>query len=92
MKTDDLYETVVPVEMGDLENIPETAATSLAILTERLEHLVALCERLQEDNRLLHEQNQALQAECVALREQNVQSRSRIEAMVLRLKGLEQAL
>lgn len=92
METDDLYQTVVPVEMGDLENIPETAATGLAILAERLERLVALCERLQGDNRLLREQNQVLQAECVALREQNVQSRSRIEAMVLRLKGLEQAL
>ena len=36
METDELYETVVPAEVGDLENIPETAATGLAILAERL--------------------------------------------------------
>lgn len=90
METDELYETVVPAEVGDLENIPETAATGLAILAERLERLAVLCERLQEDNRFLREQNQALQAEGSALREQNEQSRSRIEAMIVRLKGLEQ--
>lgn len=91
METDELFETPAPAEVGDLENIPETAATGLAILAERLDRVAALCERLKEDRRFLREQNQALQAECAALREQNEQSRSRIEAMIVRLKGLEQA-
>ncbi len=91
METDELYETAAPAEVDDLENISETAATGLAILAERLERLAALCERLQGDKHLLREQNRTLQAECAALREQNEQSRSRIDAMIVRLKGLEQA-
>ncbi|QQS54798.1 MAG: TIGR02449 family protein [Candidatus Competibacteraceae bacterium] len=91
METDELYETAAPAEVGDLENTPETATTGLAILAERLERLAALCERLQEDNHFLREQNQVLQAESSTLREQNEQSRSRIEAMIVRLRGLEQA-
>ena len=91
METDELYESAVPTDVGDLENVPETAATGLVILAERLDRLAALCEHLQGDNHLLREQNQALRAECATLREQNDQSRSRIEAMIVRLKGLEQA-
>ncbi|MDG4553044.1 MAG: TIGR02449 family protein [Candidatus Competibacter sp.] len=91
METDELHETVAPAEVSDLENIPETAATGLAILAERLDRVAALCERLKQDKRFLREQNRTLQAECAALREQNEQSRSRIEAMIVRLKGLEQA-
>lgn len=91
MKIEDLYENTVPDEASELDNATETAATSLAILAERVEQLMRACERLLQENQALREQEAALRTECDSLREKNEQSRSRIEAMVVRLKSLEQA-
>ncbi|MBK7541230.1 MAG: TIGR02449 family protein [Candidatus Competibacteraceae bacterium] len=90
MKIDELYETVVPSEVDPLDSVTETAASGLAILAERVEQLAQFCERLLRENQSLREQQHDLQAKCEQLHEKNELSRSRIEAMVVRLKSLEQ--
>lgn len=91
MKIDELYENAVPTEADPLDSVTETAASGLAILAERVEQLIHYCEQLLEENRALQEQRSELRAECDELREKNEQSRARIEAMIVRLKSLEQA-
>ena len=93
MENDHFAENELPVETDTDNGMPETmetAATSLAILVERVDQLARWCERLVAENRVLREQVNALQTERDALREKNEQSRTRIDAMVVRLKGLGQ--
>ena len=93
MENDHFAENELPVEADTDDEMPETvetAATSLAILVERVDQLARWCERLVAENRVLREQVNALQTERDALREKNEQSRARIDAMVVRLKGLGQ--
>ena len=94
MENDHSAENELPVEAGDADEMletVETAATSLAILVERVDQLTRWCERLVAENRVLREQVSALQTERDALREKNEQSRARIDAMIVRLKGLGQS-
>ena len=74
----------------DLPENPETPQTGLAVLAERVERLARLCERLAWDNQALSEELAELRAERDALFEKNEQSRARIEAMIARLRSLEQ--
>lgn len=90
MNIDDLYENFVSSEADPLDTVTETAASGLAILAERVERLVQCCEQLLEENQNLREQQRQSQQLCEQLQEQNALSRSRIEAMVVRLKSLEQ--
>jgi cell division protein ZapB len=55
----------------------------------RVEELVALCERLQQENARLRAQNNRLLNERVALVEKGEVSRQRIESIVSRLKTME---
>lgn len=59
-------------------------------LTERFEQLLAVCVRLNEENRSLKASQEALAAERANLLAKNEQARSRVEAMIARLKSLEQ--
>ncbi len=90
MNNENLNENIAPVEWVDFDSRSETAMTDLAILAERVERLVQRCEQLIGENRALHEQTSVLQAERDALREKSEQSRARIDAMVVRLRDLEQ--
>lgn len=74
----------------ETETIDQKIQSSFGLLEERLEELIHVCERLAEENRSLHEQQAALLAERDALIEKNEISRTRIEAMVARMKALEQ--
>ncbi|HPF57880.1 MAG TPA: TIGR02449 family protein [Candidatus Competibacteraceae bacterium] len=74
----------------DSDDSSGTVVTDLAILAERVERLVQLCEQLTQENQELHEQMTVLQAERDLLYDKNEQSRSRIEAMIVRLRDLEQ--
>lgn len=81
-------------EMLRMPEMPDTVATvetSLAILAERVDQLTTWCERLAGDNQSLREQGIALQTERDELRTKNGQLRARIDAMVVRLKGLGQS-
>ena len=61
-----------------------------AALSVSVSKLIQRCERLTNDKRELERRCAELQAERQSLIEQNEQARARIDAMVARLKGLEQ--
>ncbi len=60
-------------------------------LEQRLEQLTALCRQLQEENRALHEAQDTLVNERAGLLARNEQARTRVEAMIHRLRALEEA-
>ncbi|NJM11106.1 MAG: TIGR02449 family protein [Synechococcaceae cyanobacterium SM1_2_3] len=90
MENDNIDPNEIPVEAEALDLMPDTAVAGLMILSERVERLALLCERLAQENRILRDQQAALEAERDGLREKNEQSRLRIDAMIVRLKGLGQ--
>ena len=59
-------------------------------LEKRLDELVVICKQLQEENRSLHQRQEALMAERANLLQKNEQVRGRVEAMITRLKAMEQ--
>lgn len=59
-------------------------------LEKRLDELVVICRQLQEENRSLKQRQDALMAERASLLQKNEQVRGRVEAMVTRLKAMEQ--
>lgn len=89
MNADDLNENAA--EADPIRDVPETTATHVAILAERVEYLLGLCERLAQENQVLREHNAALLAEREALSQKYEQARARVEAMIVRMKDLEQA-
>jgi len=58
--------------------------------TERVEQLLVLAQRLAEENRSLRQSQEQLMSERANLLAKNEQARSRVEAMINRLKSLEQ--
>lgn len=63
---------------------------ALLALSERVDHLLELCRTLQGENRSLRHSQEQLAGERAQLLARNEQARSRVEAMILRLKSLEQ--
>ena len=59
-------------------------------ITLRVERLAAMCRQLSEENRILRQSQDQLAAERAQILARNEQARSRVEAMILRLKTLEQ--
>jgi len=59
-------------------------------LETRVNALIEFCTQLRDENRSLREQQDALVAERAKLIEHNELARSRVEAMVNRLKAMEQ--
>ena len=66
------------------------AEQRLDSLESRLEELLHVCDRLNAENRSLRERQDALVAERAALIEKNELARTRVEAMINRLKAMEQ--
>ena len=60
-------------------------------LEKRLDELVLICKQLQEENESLRVRQESLTAERAALLQKNEQVRGRVEAMITRLKAMEQA-
>ena len=58
-------------------------------LEVRLDELVRSIERLKEENRSLRNQQDSLVTERASLIEKNELARSRVEAMINRLKAME---
>lgn len=56
----------------------------------RVEELIRSIERLKEENRSLRVQQEHMTAERAQLIERNEMARARVEAMILRLKAMEQ--
>ena len=66
--------------------------STLADITEisqRLDRLLELCHRLSEENRSLRQSQEQLSMERSNLLAKNEQARSRVEAMIARLRSLE---
>jgi cell division protein ZapB len=63
---------------------------SLQAIDARVDRLLELCRTLQEENRSLRHSQEQLANERAQLIARNEQARSRVEAMILRLKSLEQ--
>lgn len=61
----------------------------LAALGEQVDRLLDLVRRLTEENRSLRHSQEQLASERAGLMARNEQARSRVEAMIQRLKALE---
>jgi cell division protein ZapB len=58
-------------------------------LERRIEDLVAIVTQLKEENRALHQRQDALTSDRANLLQKNEQVRARVEAMIGRLKAME---
>jgi cell division protein ZapB len=72
----------------------ETTRTStidveLKRLDKRVEDLIKTIDQLKEENRALRQRQDILTAERTALLQRNEQARTRVEAMIGRLKAME---
>ena len=65
-------------------------AAALRALALRIDELVLLSRRLADENRSLRNSQEALVSERANLLAKNEQARSRVEAMISRLRALEQ--
>jgi cell division protein ZapB len=59
-------------------------------LEERVDALVRVCDQLQDENKSLRQRQDVLTAERATLLQKNEQVRARVEAMIGRLKAMEQ--
>jgi cell division protein ZapB len=59
-------------------------------LEQRVDALVTVCDQLQDENRTLKQRQDALTTERATLLQKNEQVRARVEAMIGRLKAMEQ--
>ncbi len=66
-----------------------TAIQMLETLEQQVSALVDTCNYLKEENRLLRAQQERLQEERAALMERNHAARTRVDAIISRLKSLE---
>lgn len=57
---------------------------------KRLDELVVICKQLQEENRSLKQRQDSLIEDRATLLQKNEQVRGRVEAMIGRLKAMEQ--
>ncbi|WP_370514687.1 TIGR02449 family protein [Endozoicomonas sp. OPT23] len=71
---------MVPESMNDPD---------LTALSQKLDFLVATCLKLKEENRLLRAKEMSWQTERAQLMEKNDAARSKVEAMISRLRTLE---
>ena len=69
---------------------PVPAREDLKTIAARVDQLIALCQRLADENRSLRLAQEAMAGERANLLAKNEQARSRVEAMIARLKSLEQ--
>jgi cell division protein ZapB len=71
----------------------ETTRTQLDLeltrLTKRIDELITILEHLKDENRALRARHESLAGERAALMHKNEQVRTRVEAMIGRLKTLE---
>ena len=58
-------------------------------LDEKIDHLIRICDRLEDENRALRDQQNSLIAERATLVEKSELARSRVEAMITRLRAME---
>jgi len=72
------------------ENTISTFEHELKRLEKRVDALVRVCDQLQDENRSLKQRQDVLTSERANLLQKNEQVRARVEAMISRLKAMEQ--
>lgn len=72
------------------DDIPHLYDLELRRLEKRLEELVVIYRQLKEENQSLRHRQETLVAERATLLHKNEQVRGRVEAMISRLRGMEQ--
>lgn len=72
------------------DNINTTFEQELKRLEGRVDALVRVCDQLQDENQSLKQRQDVLTTERATLLQKNEQVRGRVEAMIGRLKAMEQ--
>jgi len=72
------------------DKINTTFEHELKRLEKRVDALVGVCDQLQDENRSLKQRQDVLTSERANLLQKNEQVRARVEAMIGRLKAMEQ--
>ena len=72
------------------DNINSTFEHELKRLEKRVDALVGVCDQLQDENKSLKQRQDVLTSERATLLQKNEQVRARVEAMIGRLKAMEQ--
>jgi len=72
------------------EDMNTTFEHELKRLEKRVDALVRVCDQLQDENKSLKQRQDVLTAERANLLQKNEQVRARVEAMIGRLKAMEQ--
>ncbi len=72
------------------DDISATFEHELKRLEKRVDALVHVCDQLQDENKSLKQRQDVLTAERAGLLQKNEQVRARVEAMIGRLKAMEQ--
>ena len=72
------------------EYVNATFENELKRLEKRVDALVGVCDQLQDENRSLKSRQDTLTAERANVLQKNEQVRARVEAMIGRLKAMEQ--
>ncbi len=75
------------VSMSAAASVP--LETEITRLSNRVDELLAALEQLREENRALRQRHESLNNERATLLQKNEQVRTRVEAMIGRLKTLE---
>lgn len=71
------------------DNIMHEAELQLQRLEQRIDELMLTCQRLKEENWALRSQQQSLAMQRASLIDKHDTARSRVEAMISRLKSME---
>lgn len=71
------------------ENQTQAIDLELNRLEYRIEELLEVCKRLQDENRMLRKQQVSLSHDRATLLEKNELVKSRVDAMIGRLKTME---
>ena len=64
--------------------------SDLKRIEDRLDDLVKICNQLQTENKSLKEKQETLSKERATMVQKNEEVRARVEAMIVRLKSMEQ--
>ena len=75
----------------DKNDAQQTAEQDLKKLETQIDELIQTVDRLKEENRTLRSRQDNLTSERAQLIERNDMARTRVEAMINRLKALEQS-
>ncbi len=71
------------------ESVTDSAERDFGRLQNKVNHLIAMCERLKLENESLRGQRGSLAEERAILMEKNELAQSLVEAMITRLKAME---